>query len=133
MAHLTCWIGQDDADQDNGCLQYIPGSHRWDLLPTTGLAGDMNAIRDVLSDNQWEAFQNPVAIELKQGECALHHPLMVHGSFENRTARPRRAVVLNFIRDGVCSNSDEALLPGVPVIPSGQKMDGQFFPLLYSP
>ena len=41
MAHLTCWIGLDDATKDNGCLQYLPGSHRWSLLPITGLAGDM--------------------------------------------------------------------------------------------
>ena len=48
MAHLTCWIGLDDATRDDGCLHYIPGSHRWDLLPITGLAGDMDAIRAVL-------------------------------------------------------------------------------------
>ena len=48
MAHLTCWIGLDDATADNGCLQYIPGSHRWELLPVTGLAGGMDSIREVL-------------------------------------------------------------------------------------
>ena len=37
MAHLTCWIGLDDTDEHNGCLQYIPGSHKWDLLPVTGI------------------------------------------------------------------------------------------------
>ena len=52
MAHLTCWIGLDDATRDNGCLQYVPGSHRWQLLPVTGLAGDMNAIQTVLSPEQ---------------------------------------------------------------------------------
>ena len=35
----------------------------------------------------------PVAIELKAGECSFHHPLMVHGSFANYTDRPRRATV----------------------------------------
>ena len=61
----------------------------------------MDAIREVLTPEQWEQFQHPVAIELKQGECSFHHPLMVHGSFANGTSRPRRAVVLNVIRDGV--------------------------------
>ncbi len=79
MAHLTCWIGLDDATSQNGCLQYIPGSHRWQLLPVTGLAGDMNAIQTVLSAAQQQQFK-PVAIELRKGECAFHHPLMVHGS-----------------------------------------------------
>jgi ectoine hydroxylase-related dioxygenase (phytanoyl-CoA dioxygenase family) len=132
MAHLTCWIGLDDADAENGCLQYIPGSHRWDLLPITGLAGGMDSIREVLTPAQLEQFQ-PVAIELKKGECAFHHPLMIHGSYENRTDRPRRAAVVNVFRDGVCSASDEAVLAGVPPIPAGEPMAGQFFPLLYDP
>ena len=133
MAHLSCWIGLDDSTKENGCLQYIPGSHRWDLLPITGLAGDMDAIRDVLNDEQWQQFQHPVAMELKAGECCFHHPLMVHGSEANHTARPRRAAVLNVVRDGVCSVSDEPLLEGTPVVDSGEPLGGRFYPLLYDP
>lgn len=130
MAHLTCWIGLDDATTANGCVHYVPGSHRWDLLPITGLAGDMTAIRNVLSDDQWEQFRNPVAVELPAGRCVFHHPLTIHGSFENRTDRPRRATVINVIRDGVCSASDQPLLDGVSVVPTGQPLRGRFFPLL---
>ncbi|MCA9118949.1 MAG: phytanoyl-CoA dioxygenase family protein [Planctomycetaceae bacterium] len=133
MAHLTCWIGLDDSTRDNGCVHYVPGSHRWDLLPITGLAGDMDAIQGVLTPDQWRIFNEPVAVELKKGECTFHHPLMVHGSFANRTERPRRATVINVFRDGVCSATDETLLEGVPIISKGQKMEGQFFPLLYDP
>jgi ectoine hydroxylase-related dioxygenase (phytanoyl-CoA dioxygenase family) len=131
MQHLTCWIGLDDSTVENGCLQYVPGSHTWDLLPITGLAGDMEAIRKVLSEEQWEQLNNPVAIELKKGECAFHHPLLVHGSFGNTSDRPRRAVVLNTVRDGVCSLDDAPLLAGVPPIVKGAPLDGRFFPLLF--
>ena len=130
MQHLTCWIGLDDATRDNGCLQYVPKSHRWQLLPVTGLAGDMEAIQTVLSEEQKKQFK-PVAIELKKGQCAFHHPLLVHGSYENSTDRPRRAVVINVFKDGTRSGSDEPLLEGVPPVKNGQKMEGQFFPLLF--
>src|SRR5205814_2335346 len=70
MTHLTCWIGLDDASADNGCLQYVPGSHRWSLLPITGLAGDMDAVQTVLSPEQKGQF-HPVAIALKAGQCAF--------------------------------------------------------------
>lgn len=130
MQHLTCWIGLDDADEENGCLYYVPGSHRWPLLPITGLAGDMEAIQTVLSDEQKAAFQ-PIPIRLKRGECAFHHPLLVHGSYDNKSERSRRAVVLNVVRDGVKSVSDEVLLHGVPPVPNGEALDGTFFPLLY--
>jgi len=130
MAHLSCWIGLDDSTRDNGCVHYVPGSHRWNLLPVTGLADDMDAIQAVLSDKQKREFK-PVAIELKSGEASFHHPLMVHGSFANRSDRPRRAAVINVFRDGVESDSDDPLLAGVPVIAKGQKVRGQFFPLLF--
>lgn len=132
LSHLTCWIALDDSTRDNGCICYIPGSHRWDLLPITGLAGDMTAIREVLTESQWQAMQRPEAVELSAGECVFHHGLTVHGSKENTTDRPRRAVVLNFVRDGVKSCSDEPLLDGVDVVPSGSPLSGRFFPLLSS-
>jgi ectoine hydroxylase-related dioxygenase (phytanoyl-CoA dioxygenase family) len=132
MAHLSCWIGLDESTRSNGCVHYVPGSHRWNLLPVTGLADDMDAIQSVLSDEQKREFQ-PVAIELKQGEASFHHPLMVHGSFENRTSHPRRATVLNVFADGVVSASVGPLLQGVPPIQPGQKIEGQFFPLLFDP
>jgi phytanoyl-CoA dioxygenase PhyH len=132
LAHLTCWIGLDDARRDNGCLHYIPGSHMWPDLPITGLAGDMDAIQSVLTDDQKERF-GPVAIELKAGEAAFHHPRMIHGSYTNTSECPRRATVINVFRDGVRSASNEPLLAGVPVIPSGELMGGRFFPLLFDP
>jgi hypothetical protein len=129
MAHLSCWIGLDDSTRENGCVHYVPGSHRWDLLPITGLAGDMNAVQSVLTDSQRCEFK-PVAIELKKGYCSFHHPLMVHGSYENKTEHPRRATVINVFRDGVRSASNAPLLDGVPPIPIGEEMGGRFFPLL---
>lgn len=130
--HLTCWIGLDDSTIENGCVHYVPRSHKWSLLPGKNLANDMNAIFDDLSEEQKREF-NPVAIELKQGEASFHHPLTVHGSFENFSDKPRRAVVINVIGDGVRSATFGTLLKGIPPVPKGEKLDGQFFPLLYKP
>lgn len=130
LGHLTCWIGLDDARADNGCLHYVPGSHTWELLPITGLAGDMDAIRQALTPDQFARLERSTPIELKRGEATFHHPLLIHGSFANDTERPRRATVLNVFRDGTRSDSDEPLLAGVPVVPKGAVMGGDFFPLL---
>jgi hypothetical protein len=132
LAHLTCWMALDDSTTENGCLYYVPGSHKWDLLPITGLAGDMEAIQSVLTPAQRGAFK-PVPVELRKGECSFHHALTVHGSYENRSQRPRRATLVNAFRDGVRSASGEELLVGVPPVPAGQPMGGQFFPLLFRP
>lgn len=131
LAHLTCWIGLDDSDEENGCVQYVPGSHHWHLLPRGDLANDMTAVFEHLNAEQKDAFL-PVPAVMQAGEASFHHPMTVHGSYENRSDRPRRGLVLNFMLDGVRSNTNEPLLDGIPVIPMGQKLEGQFFPLLSS-
>ncbi|HSR59640.1 MAG TPA: phytanoyl-CoA dioxygenase family protein [Robiginitalea sp.] len=133
LQHLTCWVGLDDATAENGCLQYIPGSHKWDLLEKIELAGSMDSLRDLLNDGQRRQYENRVAAEMPAGYGTFHHPKMVHGSYENRSDRPRRALVINVFADGTRSDTDEELLTGVPPIRKGQKMEGQFFPLLFDP
>lgn len=132
MQHLTCWCGLDDATVENGCLQYVPGSHRWGLLEKPTLAGEMDGLKAMLSEEQRAQFK-PVAIPLKAGYAAFHHPLLVHGSYANYSPRSRKAFVLNVFADGTLSDSNEPLLAGVPVIPKGEKMGGKFFPLLFDP
>jgi ectoine hydroxylase-related dioxygenase (phytanoyl-CoA dioxygenase family) len=90
----------------------------------------MQAIQEVLSPEQKQTF-NPIPMELKAGECSFHHPLTIHGSYENRSPVPRRGAVLNFARDGVFSATSESLLKGVPPIGKGEALGGQFFPLLF--
>jgi ectoine hydroxylase-related dioxygenase (phytanoyl-CoA dioxygenase family) len=129
MQHLTCWVGLDDASTENGCMYYVPGSHRWGLLDKPELAGDMEGLMDYLTEEQKAAFK-PIPIEMKRGYGSFHHPLMVHGSYANKSEHSRRAFVLNVFADGTRSNADEELLAGVPAIRKGGKMEGQFFPLL---
>lgn len=127
--HITCWIGLDDSTVENGCVHYVPGSHRWPLLPRGGLSDDMESIFKHLIHDQKAAFDT-IPIELKAGQASFHHSMLVHGSYENRSSMPRRAAVVNVFRDGVISDSDEQLLVGIPLIPKGEKLNGQFFPLL---
>ena len=144
MAHVTCWIALDDATVENGCLCYVPGSHRWGLLPITGLTGDMNAIEKTLGPDRMAAFR-PVPVELKRGHASFHHPLLVHGSYDNLSARSRRATVLNLMRDGTRAAADEPEVDGLPAFmtrstedtifydiapPKGRILDGRYFPLL---
>src|SRR5438477_2713488 len=130
IAHLTCWCGLDDSTKENGCLQYIAGSHKWGLPPKPVIAGELQGIKDFLNDEQKKQFENPHFAEVKAGEAIFHHSLTLHGSGENKSAKPRRAFVINVFADGVVSDSNEPLLQGVPVVPKGNKMEGQFFPLL---
>ena len=133
VAHLTCWCALDDSTIENGCVQYIPGSHKWGLLPKPDLAGELQGISQFLNDEQKKVFEHPIPVEVKAGEAIFHHPFTLHGSGENKSEKPRRAFVINAFSDGVISDSNEPLLSGVPVVPKGEKMKGKFFPLLFDP
>jgi ectoine hydroxylase-related dioxygenase (phytanoyl-CoA dioxygenase family) len=131
LAHITCWIALDDSTIENGCVHYVPGSHNSGLLPRTDLSNDMESVFGNLNDEQRSQFK-PVPIEMKAGEASFHHAMLLHGSYENRSDRPRRGAVINMFRDGVCSDSDEPMLDGIPAIPKGEKIEGTYFPLISS-
>ena len=135
MSHLTCWIGLDDVDKENGCMYYIPNSHRWGLLEKESLTGDMDAIREKLTESQVADFDKKIPVEMKAGEASFHHPLLMHGSYENNSERGRRATIINVFADGVVSNrkDDGSNAPGAdnyPRIDKGEKMGGAYYPLL---
>lgn len=136
MAHLTCWMALDAACESNGCMYYVPGSHRWGLLDRPDLGGDMDAISSNLSPRQLEEFERRIPVELERGHASFHHPLLLHGSHENPSQRPRRATLVNVMADGVRSNMTAETMPGTndfPTVPAGRRMDGVLYPLLLDP
>ena len=141
MQHMTVHIALDDQTEENGAIKYIPGSHRWHRvkdgkqvpLPITDIDfKTMDSVKTILTPEEKENFK-PIPGLLKKGHASFHHPLMVHGSFPNRTEFPRRAAVLNYFAEGTLSNSDQPLLKGVPVIPPGEPLVCRFFPLVFDP
>jgi ectoine hydroxylase-related dioxygenase (phytanoyl-CoA dioxygenase family) len=126
--HVTLNLMLDDADAENGCLQFVPGSHRWGLLPKLPFDAPLEAIRAQLPAG---AAWRPVAVPLRAGQATIHHSHTLHGSDRNRSARWRRAAVLNFMAPDVrVAGSGEPLLRGVPALPVGAVVDGPHFPLV---
>jgi ectoine hydroxylase-related dioxygenase (phytanoyl-CoA dioxygenase family) len=144
MNHVTCWVALDDADLSNGCVQYIPGSHRWGLLQRpTELTKDVGSVYEQLTPEQRERFR-PVAAEVKRGSVLFHHPLMIHGSMPNTSDRPRRGTTIHAMADGTRAAVELPEVNGVPgwlldgggpfyavtENPEGPVLDGRYFPLL---
>lgn len=128
--HVTLNVMLDDADETNGCLMFVPGSHRWGLLPKLPFDSDLEAIQEVLTDEQRAAFA-PVAVPVRAGHGTIHHSHTLHGSAGNRSAWPRRALVLNYMAEDVCvADGSEPLLRGVPLLPAGAVVHGEHFPIV---
>jgi len=128
--HITVNILLDDANLENGALQYVPGSHRWPLLPKVALDGPMEALLDHVPTDQRRLFL-PVASLGRAGEASFHHAFTVHGSYGNRSGGPRRAIVLNYMGpETLCADGERPLLEGSPPIPAGSVIQGPFFPIV---
>jgi phytanoyl-CoA hydroxylase len=87
-ALVTCWMALDDATTTNGCMRFLPGSHRLGMLPHYHLE------ETHLVPEGYEAFDTSqeVAVELKAGSCTFHHSLALHETSPNRSPYPRRAM-----------------------------------------
>ncbi|MFK4043182.1 phytanoyl-CoA dioxygenase family protein [Nonomuraea wenchangensis] len=144
MNHVTCWVALDDADLSNGCVHYVPGSHKWELLQRpTKLMQDVGSIYEQLTPEQQAQF-TPVPAEVKRGSVLFHHPLMIHGSHPNTSDRPRRGTTIHAMADGTRAAVDEPTIDGVPAWlmggagpfypmtenPQGPLLEGTYFPLL---
>ena len=75
----TIWIALDRADQENGCLRYVRGTHKLDLQSKIGLDFDANS-------------EGAIAVEVNPGDAAIHSALTVHWSEPNRSGRSRKAI-----------------------------------------
>lgn len=127
--HITANLMLDDADIDNGCLQFVPGSHRWGLLPKLPFDSPLESIRQHLPK---KANFAPVAVPVRAGQMTIHHSHTLHGSDQNRSDRWRRAVVCNYMGADVrVANGDEPLLRGTEAIAAGQVVEGPAFPIVW--
>jgi ectoine hydroxylase-related dioxygenase (phytanoyl-CoA dioxygenase family) len=94
---ITAWIAFTDVTEENGYMQFIPGSHKVDQLPHVDTFHKDN----LLSRGQEIAVEvdksRAVGVPLKAGEMSLHHIKLVHGSAANRTGDRRIGLAIRYI------------------------------------
>jgi ectoine hydroxylase-related dioxygenase (phytanoyl-CoA dioxygenase family) len=92
---LGTWAPLDDADVDNGCLWFVPGSHRLGLLPHKAL-GDDPAVRLIVTTADNVDFDTAVPVPVKAGGVTFHDRRMLHYARANTTDRRRRVFANEF-------------------------------------
>lgn len=90
---LVIWIPLVDVDEQNGCLQVVPGSHKW-----------FRSIRSSNIDSIHLKFDyklNPFirAVPLKMKDAAVYIISTFHGSKPNITSIDRPAIAISLIDD----------------------------------
>ncbi|MES2110976.1 MAG: phytanoyl-CoA dioxygenase family protein [Bacteroidota bacterium] len=105
---LSIWIALDDATLQNGCLFFVPGSHRETTFENKGIGKNMDSIFEV-----YPQFlkTNAIAAPMKAGSCSFHNGLTIHGANANMTAGFRRAMTCAYMPDGNAFNGIANILP----------------------
>ncbi|HYT51736.1 MAG TPA: phytanoyl-CoA dioxygenase family protein [Gaiellaceae bacterium] len=92
---IAAWMALDSCDEENGCLEVVPGSHEWPVLCTIG-ADTNQSFTDVevpLSDDA-----ELVRVLMEPGDVLFFNGSLVHGSKPNRSDRFRRALIGHYIQ-----------------------------------
>ncbi len=94
----TAWIALDDADEDNGSMLLIPGSHKQGQLPheTSNTGNNLLSINQQVSQ-EFIDESKAVQLELKAGEMSIHHGYLLHSSMSNGSGRRRCGLTVRFI------------------------------------
>ena len=127
-AQVTAWIALDDADETNGCMTMVRGSHTW--------------------GNQIEAMLNRRTLELpapageplefslrpvRKGHVHFHHALTWHASHGNQSKHPRRAIAIHYMSERTRYRADgRHPMERFIGVAEGETVSGQWFPLVHS-
>lgn len=88
---VSVWMPLQEATVDNGCLWFLPGSHRWDVRTHQSIGGDVRVhgleMAEVPTDGA-------VACPLPPGGVTIHLNRTAHYAGPNVSGIPRRALIM---------------------------------------
>lgn len=128
---LGLWVALDDATQQNGCMYFLPGTHKRTDFRMIEFTPNMNLVFDMYPEF---AEIEPVPAPGPAGSCSFHNLLTVHGAGPNMTPCFRRAMTWSMIPAGTTFNGNQNILSDAQVAKlnvGDEFCDDSFNPVLY--
>jgi ectoine hydroxylase-related dioxygenase (phytanoyl-CoA dioxygenase family) len=92
---ISIWVPLQQASEENGCMEFIPGSHTLDVLRHRSINNDPRIHGLELHPEGEVHIRDAVCCPLPAGGATFHGPYMLHHTGPNRSQIPRRALILN--------------------------------------
>lgn len=106
---LTAWVAYDDVDEENGCMQMVPGSNHWGLLNGSDFhEQNLEKIKQGINVPEGQNFRT-APIVMKAGQISFHHSLTIHGSGPNKSDRVRRSSAIHLMTGETTFRDDESV------------------------
>ena len=96
---VNCQLAIDRADDENGCIQFIPGSHQWGLQEHERAQTSFG----VFLPGHYCQREDAVPVAMEPGDGVFFSALTIHGSGPNTSHRDRR---MNTFAYNVTGNSE---------------------------
>lgn len=90
---LSVWMPLDDATVENGCMQFVPGTHNYRVVEHRHINDDPT-VQGLMTEQVDPA--GAVACPIPAGAATAHHCRILHYTGPNRTDRQRRAYIQSF-------------------------------------
>ena len=128
---ISIWVALDDATRDNGCLYYLPGSHKTARFDNHEIGSDLAGLFRVYPE--WRSIET-VGCPCPAGSAIFHNGIVAHGAGANMTNKQRRAMTCAYMPDGATYNGNSSILPGeyAGSLKIGDPIASDFNPLLWS-
>ena len=106
---VTVWVALDPVTIQNGCLYYLPGSHKVTKhdLDSSTTGSDMPDLFDIYPELK---MVEAVPVELKRGGAGVHNSMIAHAAGPNMTPYWRRAMTCSYMPDGATFNGLQNIL-----------------------
>ncbi len=104
---LSIWVALDDVTVENGCLYFMPGSHKVTRFDEPGISANMG---EIFEDYPEYFAVEPVKSVIKAGSCSFHNGLCIHAAGANMTTGYRRAMTCAYMPDGATFNGKQNVL-----------------------
>jgi phytanoyl-CoA hydroxylase len=105
---ISLWVALDDVTPENGCLYFMPASHKVEVRENPALGQGMGRIFESYPEL---ASRDPVCAAMKAGSASFHNGRTFHAAQANMTPRPRRAMTCAYMPDGSTFNGNLNVLP----------------------
>ena len=94
---LSIWIALDDAVPDNGCMRFIPGSHKDRKIFSHHWEEDQELTINRVCDSEHFDEASARDLVLAAGQISFHDVYIIHSSRANPSGRRRAALVGRFM------------------------------------
>lgn len=96
-ALVSAWLALSPVTEENGCMRFVPGSHKGQMLEHKDTFDEANFLTRGQEADVEIVEEDTVPVPLEPGQLSLHHGRLLHASAPNRSSERRVGLVINYL------------------------------------